>query len=166
MLATELMSKPLVCCTPWDTAQTAANLMKAHGVGAIPVVLDSADPLLEGIVTDRDLCCNVVAGAKNADAIQIAEPMTHVPVTCEPDDTLEFCEELMQQNQVRRIPVVNKRGWCVGIVTQADIALHAPVIQVAKTRRFPILRKRYGNWISRMAISIANSRTRSTKSCY
>ena len=31
--------------------------MKTHGVGAIPVVLDKADALLEGIVTDRDLCC-------------------------------------------------------------------------------------------------------------
>ena len=37
--------------------------MKRHGVGAIPVVLDRSEPLLEGIVTDRDLCCDVVACA-------------------------------------------------------------------------------------------------------
>ena len=133
MLVSELMSRPVVCCTPWDTAQTAADLMKTHGVGAIPVVLDRADPLLEGIVTDRDLCCNVVAGAKSADGIEIAELMSRVPVTCESDDTLEFCEELMQQNQVRRIPVVDKRGRCIGIVAQADIALNALASQVAKT---------------------------------
>jgi CBS domain-containing protein len=54
-------------------------------------------------------------------------------VTCEPDDTLEFCEELMQENQVRRIPVVDKRGRCIGIVAQADMALHALPTQVAKT---------------------------------
>jgi CBS domain-containing protein len=131
MLVSELMSRQIVCCTPWDTAQTAANLMKTHGVGAIPVVLDRADALLEGIVTDRDLCCSVVAGAKKANAIKIAELMTRVPVTCEPDDTLEFCEELMQENQVRRIPVVDKRGRCIGIVAQADMALHAPAAQVA-----------------------------------
>jgi CBS domain-containing protein len=133
MLVSELMSREVVCCTPWDTAQTAANLMKTHGVGAIPVVLDTADALLEGIVTDRDLCCSVVAGAKNANAIKIAELMTHVPVTCEPDDTLEFCEELMQENRVRRIPVVDKRGRCIGIVAQADMVLHAPATHVAKT---------------------------------
>jgi CBS domain-containing protein len=56
-----------------------------------------------------------------------------VPVTCEPSDTLEFCTELMRENQVRRIPVVDKRGRCVGIVAQADVALHAPASQVAKT---------------------------------
>jgi CBS domain-containing protein len=133
MLVSELMSRQVVCCTPWDTAQTAAILMKTHGVGAIPVVLDSADALLEGIVTDRDLCCGVVAAADKANAVKIAQLMTCVPVTCEPDDTLEFCEELMQENQVRRIPVVDKRGRCIGIVAQADIALHAPAPQVAKT---------------------------------
>jgi CBS domain-containing protein len=133
MLVSELMSKHVVCCTPWDTAQTAASLMKTYGVGAIPVVFDTANALLEGIVTDRDLCCGVVAGGKKANAIKIAELMTRVPVTCEPDDTLEFCEKLMQENQVRRIPVVDKRGRCIGIVAQADVALHAPAVEVAKT---------------------------------
>ncbi len=133
MLISELMSRPLVCCTPRDTAQTAADLMKTHGVGAIPVVLDRADALLEGIVTDRDLCSGVVASSKIARTVRLAELMNRVPVTCQPDDTLEFCEELMQENQIRRIPVVDKRGRCAGIVTQADIALRAPAIQVAKT---------------------------------
>ena len=61
MLVKDLMTSSLVCCTPWDTARAAARLMKAHGVGAIAVVADPLDPLLEGIVTDRDLCCGVVA---------------------------------------------------------------------------------------------------------
>lgn len=135
MLVRELMTKGIVCCTPWDTARAAASLMKKHTVGAIPVVSELSDPLLEGIVTDRDLCCGVVAEAKNADAIQLSELMTPVPVTCEAEDTIEDCEELMQENQVRRIPVVDKRGRCVGIVAQADLALHAPAGQVAKTLR-------------------------------
>jgi CBS domain-containing protein len=133
MSVSQSMSRPVICCTPWDTAETAANLMKTHGVGAIPVVLDTADPLLEGIITDRDLCCGVIAGTKKADTAKVSELMTRIPVTCEPDDTLEFCAELMQENQVRRIPVVDKRGRCVGIVTQADLALHASASQVAKT---------------------------------
>ena len=59
--------------------------------------------------------------------------MTPIPVTCQPDSTLEGCEELMQENQVRRIPVVDKRGRCVGMVSQADVALHAPTEEVART---------------------------------
>jgi CBS domain-containing protein len=132
MLVSEIMPAKIFCCTPWDTARTAARLMKEHEVGAIPVVSELSDPLLEGVVTDRDLCCGVVANAKNADVIQISELMTRVPVTCEPESTIEHCEELMQENQVRRIPVIDKRGRCVGMVSQADIALRAPTAQVAK----------------------------------
>jgi CBS domain-containing protein len=135
MLVRELMTDEVVCCTPWDTARAAANLMKIRGVGALPVVSDLSDPLLEGIVTDRDLCCGVVAEETKADTIKISELMTPVPVTCEPEYTVEDCQELMQENQVRRIPVVDKRGRCVGIVAQADLALHAPAGQVAKTLR-------------------------------
>jgi CBS domain-containing protein len=133
MLVKDLMTSAVVWCTPWNTAQRAASLMKAHGVGAIAVIVDPSDPLLEGIVTDRDLCCGVVAAGKNADAVQVADLMTRIPVTCGPEDTLEECEELMQEGQVRRLPVVNNRGRCIGIVSQADIALHAPAAQVAKT---------------------------------
>jgi CBS domain-containing protein len=133
MLVRELMTNRVVCCTPWDTARAAASLMKKHGVGAIPVVAELPEPLLEGIVSDRDLCCGVVAEAKNADAIKISEVMTPIPVTCEPEYTVEECGELMQQNQVRRIPVVDKRGRCVGMVSQAEVALHAAAAQVAKT---------------------------------
>jgi CBS domain-containing protein len=133
MLVKDLMTREIVSCTPWDTARTAAHLMKEHGVGALPVVCDLSDPLLEGIVTDRDLCCGVVGDGKNADAIRISELMTPIPVTCQPDSTLEGCEELMQENQVRRIPVVDKRGRCVGMVSQADVALHASAEEVART---------------------------------
>jgi CBS domain-containing protein len=133
MLAKDLMTSAVVCCTPSDTAQKAASLMKAYGVGAMAVVADTLDPMLEGIETDRDLCCGVVAAGKNADAVQVADIMTRIPVTCGPEYTLDECLQLMQENQIRRIPVVNNRGRCIGIVAQADIALHAPVAQVART---------------------------------
>ena len=133
MLVREVMSKDVICCTPWDTAQAAAKLMKIHGVGALPVVSDAVSRKLEGIVTDRDLCCSVVAGAKLAETAKIEEVMTRTPVTCAPENTLEDCGNLMQRYQVRRIPVVDKEGRCVGIVAQADIALHAPAGMVAKT---------------------------------
>jgi CBS-domain-containing membrane protein len=59
--------------------------------------------------------------------------MTRIPVTCGPEYTLDQCLELMQENQIRRILVVNNRGRCIGIVAQADIALHGPAAQAART---------------------------------
>ena len=133
MLVRDFMTRHVVSCTPWDTARTAARLMTDHEVGALPVVSSTTDPLLEGIVTDRDLCRGAVTGGKNPDSVRIWELMTPVPVTCEPEQTLEDCEKLMQANQVRRIPVVDKRGRCVGMVSQADISLCAPALEVART---------------------------------
>jgi CBS domain-containing protein len=133
MLVRDVMSRKVIFCTPSDTAQAAAQSMKLHGVGALPVVSDLVHAKLEGIVTDRDLCCSVIAEAKLADKTRIAEVMTRNPVVCTPENTLEDCEALMQEHQFRRIPVVDNQGRCVGIVAQADIALHAPSGIVAKT---------------------------------
>lgn len=135
MLVKDFMTRMVVWCTPWDTAQTAAERMKTHSIGALPVVVDSSDPLLEGILTDRDLCCSIVASGEKSNAIHVGEVMTPIPVTCKPESTLADCQELMRENQVRRLPVVNERGRCVGIVTQTDIAWHAPSAELAATIR-------------------------------
>jgi CBS domain-containing protein len=132
MLVKDIMSKNLYYCAPSDTAQAAAKRMKAHGIGALPVVSDSSNRRLEGIVTDRDLCCSVVAGAKLAETTKIADVMTSNPVTCAAENTLDDCEELMRKHQVRRLPVTDKQGRCIGLVAQADIALHGPAAKVGK----------------------------------
>ena len=132
MLVKDVMSKDLYCCAPSDTAQAAAKTMKAQGVGALPVVSGSTNRRLEGIVTDRDLCCSVVAGAKLAETTRIADVMTRNPISCAPENTLDECEELMQKHQVRRLPVIDKQGRCIGVVAQADIALHGTAGAVAK----------------------------------
>ena len=38
----------------------------------------------------------------------------------------------MRKNRVRRIPVVDKEGRLIGIVAQADLALHAPAVDVSR----------------------------------
>ena len=132
MLVKDVMSKNLYCCVPSDTVQAAAKTMRAEGVGALPVVSDATNRKLEGIVTDRDLCCSVVAGARLAETTRIADVMTRNPVTCVAENTLEDCEELMEKHQVRRLPVTDGQGRCIGVLAQADIALHGPAGRVAK----------------------------------
>jgi CBS domain-containing protein len=133
MLVKDVMSKKVIFCTPSDTAQTAARSMKLYRVGALPVVSEFLNPKLDGMVTDRDLCCSIIAEAKLPETTKIADCMTRNPVTCAPENTLEDCGVLMQSHQIRRIPVVDNQGHCVGIVAQADIALHAGAGIVAKT---------------------------------
>ncbi|HUQ48451.1 MAG TPA: CBS domain-containing protein [Gemmatimonadaceae bacterium] len=44
------------------------------------------------------------------------------PQCCSPDDDLKDIEQLMAERQVRRIPIVDADGNCVGIISQADLA--------------------------------------------
>ena len=122
MKVQDIMSKTLSCCAATDTLQRAAQLMKEHDVGAIPVVNDCNERKLLGIITDRDICMKVVAQGLTSTA-KVSEAMTSTPATCRPNESIEGCESLMKRHQVRRIPVVDSSGVCVGIISQADIAL-------------------------------------------
>jgi CBS domain-containing protein len=53
----------------------------------------------------------------------IQQYMRQNPVVCRDGENLDGCERAMQKHQIRRIPVVDADGRCIGIVSQADIAL-------------------------------------------
>jgi CBS domain-containing protein len=122
-----------VCCLTTDSAQTVAGLLRKHNVGSIPVVTDHESRKLIGIITDRDLCCSVVANDLNARSTPIANYISRNPVACREGENLDRCEQLMQERQVRRIPIVDGDGQVIGIVSQADLALKDKPENVAKT---------------------------------
>lgn len=120
MKVREVMISDLICCHPLETVQAAARLMATNDIGSLPVI-SNGEAKLVGIVTDRDLACRVLATGHDGET-KIETAMTRDPISCEPDASLDRCEELMKKHQVRRIPVVDQQGCCVGIVAQADIA--------------------------------------------
>lgn len=124
MKARELMSAQPACCTPDDTVQEAARLMCECDCGCIPVVDDKESNQLVGVITDRDITCRCTAEAKGPKT-QVKDAMTRDPKCCGPDDEVELVERIMIDEQVRRVPVVDDRGFCVGIIAQADLALNA-----------------------------------------
>lgn len=122
MKAKELMTTNPACCTPEATAQQVAQLMEENDCGCIPVVEDEESRFLVGVITDRDLALRGVARGRSAET-PIRELMTTDVSAVRPDDTLDRVEELMADLQVRRVPVIDEDGCCVGIVSQADLAL-------------------------------------------
>lgn len=129
----EVMTSNPVCCLPQDTAQTAARMMCESNVGSIPIVSDRQSRKLAGIITDRDICCTVVAQGLDPVSTPLSEHMHRKPVSCRPSDSIESCAQSMQKHQVRRIPVVDEQGCVVGIVAQADVALKLGSPQVSRT---------------------------------
>jgi CBS domain-containing protein len=86
-----------------------------------------------GIITDRDLCCSVVAKGLDPKNTAIQSYMHQSPVACRDGENLDSCERMMQTHQIRRIPVVDGDGRVIGIVSQADLALKDKAEKVSKT---------------------------------
>jgi CBS domain-containing protein len=122
-----------VCCVPTDNAQRVAKMMCDENVGSIPVVADQDSRKLIGVITDRDLCCAVIANGLDARATSIEKFMTQNPVTCREGENVENCERLMQEHQIRRIPILDAQDRVIGIVAQADLALKDKPERVSKT---------------------------------
>jgi CBS domain-containing protein len=122
MKAKELMTTDPACCTPESTLREAARLMREHDCGCIPVVEGDSRRLV-GVLTDRDITCRCVAEGGSADT-RVREIMSTDPQVCHPDDDVAAVEQIMMQARVRRVPVVDAQGNCVGIIAQADLALH------------------------------------------
>ena len=123
MKVRELMTRDPACCTPDQTIREAAGLMRDADCGCIPVVADTGTHMLVGVVTDRDIAVRAIATGKGADT-RISEVMSSGPRCCSPDDDVDTVEKIMIEGQVRRVPVVDQAGCCVGMVSQADLALN------------------------------------------
>lgn len=121
MKCSEVMTKNPKVCAPTDIVQQAALLMKSQDVGPIPIVGDNGK--LEGIITDRDIVLKVVAEGLDPKTTKLAEVMSTDLITCTSDGDIEETLDLMEDNQVRRIPVIDANGRLVGIISQADIAV-------------------------------------------
>ena len=125
MRVQEVMTSNPTCVTPGATIREAAQLMRRENIGIVPVIEDTGNKRLVGVVTDRDIAIRVVAGGRDPDT-RVSEIMsTSDLATCTADDDVDEVMEAMAIEQVRRIPIVDERGSLVGIVAQADIVRKA-----------------------------------------
>jgi CBS domain-containing protein len=121
MNARDVMTAEPACCLPTDTIQQAAKLMVEADCGCIPVVEDMQSKKIVGTLTDRDITCRCIAHGKGPDAL-VSEAMSTNPSCCRADDDVRGVERVMQERQVRRVPIVDEQSRCIGIVAQADLA--------------------------------------------
>lgn len=118
----DVMTENLVYSSPEDTVSHVAQLMKKEDIGPVLIVDNEDSKRLVGIVTDRDLALKVVAEGRDPQTTKVEAVMTRKVITCRADDDVENAMKAMAQYQLRRIPVVDKDGRLVGIISQADVA--------------------------------------------
>jgi len=125
MQVKEVMTADPACCISETALQEVAQMMIDHDCGEIPVVESKETKLPIGVITDRDIVCRTIARGLNPLDLTVADCMTKPCVTVTPDMSVEECSRIMEENKIRRVPVVDAGGCCCGIVALADIALRA-----------------------------------------
>ena len=127
MRVKHVMTKDPAACVPSDSAQLAARIMRDEDAGIVPVIDQEQSRKVAGVVTDRDLCMNVIAEGRDPRTVRVEECMTTKVVTCSPNDSIDKATQLMRDNQIRRVTVVDDSGELLGIVARADVVQRADV---------------------------------------
>ncbi len=118
----EVMSRDVILASPRETLSEVARMMAARDIGFMPV--GDGDRIV-GMVTDRVI--RGVAAGKGSDT-PVCEAMTRDVNYCFEDEDIDHVVANMGENQVRRLPVMNRQKRLVRVVALADAALeHDPV---------------------------------------
>ncbi|MER9657907.1 CBS domain-containing protein [Mesorhizobium sp. M0152] len=118
MKVSEVMTRDVRVANPNETIQEAARIMAEIDAGLVPV---GDNDRLVGMLTDRDIAIRAVAQGKGPDT-KVGDVMTNDVKYCfDDEDTDDVCRNLGDQ-QIRRIPVVNRNKRLVGIVSLGDLA--------------------------------------------
>jgi len=117
------MSRDVETARSSQSIREIAQEMYKLGIGYFPVCDRGR---LVGILTDRDITCRVVAEDRDPGTTRVREVMSKAPAYCFDDDDFAAAIHLMEQNRIRRIPVLDRKEHLVGILSLTDIARLAP----------------------------------------
>lgn len=115
----DVMTRDITIISPQDNVQRAAQMMREWDVGVLPV---HDGQRLVGMITDRDITIRAIPTGQSPDQIKVADVMTDEVLWCYEDQTVGAVLQQMGDEQIRRIPVVDRDMQLVGIVSLGDIA--------------------------------------------
>ncbi len=121
----ELMSRDVHYCLPEQSLAGAAYEMWNHDCGCLPVCAGNGTPHIVGIITDRDICMAALFQGRSLRELKVVDAMSRDVRSCRANDRPAEVERVMREQQIRRLPVTDRQGKLVGIVSLADLALEA-----------------------------------------
>jgi CBS domain-containing protein len=123
MKVKEIMNTAVTTCDLNASLADAARTMWKHDCGILPVLKDGRE--LVGLITDRDICMASAMKRRDPTAISVEEVITGKVFSVMTDDDVKQALEVMQQRQVRRLPVVDAEGNLSGVLSMNDVVLNA-----------------------------------------
>ena len=125
-----IMTKDVAYCKGNTRLDEVAKLMATYNCSAIPVVEDEKNRRVVGILTARDIVNRTLAVGKNPAGLTAASCMTSDVFVARKDSEVEECLQTMEEHHLRRLPVIDDKQSCCGIITLTNIAefLPAPTV--------------------------------------
>jgi CBS domain-containing protein len=123
MKVEQIMNRNVKSCRPQDSLNKAAQIMWDEPCGAVPVVDDQRKPV--GFLTDRDICMAAYTQGKPLEQLRVETAMARRIVSCIGEDDLGSAAGLMREHRTRRLPVIDKGGALVGLLSLDDLACEA-----------------------------------------
>jgi CBS domain-containing protein len=115
----DIMTSDVCVIDPGQSIGEAAKRMADLDVGLLPV---GENGRLVGMISDRDIALRGVGAGRSAET-KVREIMTRDVKYAYEDREVEDVAENMAQQQLRRMPVLDRAKRLVGIVSLADIAM-------------------------------------------
>lgn len=131
MKVREIMTENPAFATLDTSLHDVAQMMADKDCGCLPVLEKEGHKKPVGMITDRDITLRTVAHNKNPLNMIAGEVMTDIVISVGPEMSVEECCRVMENNQIRRVAVVDEAGDLLGIVAQADVARRAPAGETA-----------------------------------
>jgi CBS domain-containing protein len=148
----KIMSRRVTTCAPHDSLEHAASLMWNSDCGCLPVVSGNGSGRIEGVITDRDICMAALFQGKALRDMRVDAAMAKKVLTCRASDDVQDAQRLMENEQIRRLPVVGNEGELIGILSMADIACESARTQ--HSQRQPIPASEVTNTLARISARI------------
>jgi CBS domain-containing protein len=103
---------------PDDTVYEALKLLAGYEVGAL-MVMDRGN--LVGVLSERDYTRKIALQGRSSKDTRVAEIMTRDVLYVNPQTTTHQCMALMSEKRIRHLPVIEKDGTVLGMISIRDI---------------------------------------------
>ena len=123
MRVSEAMTREVCVADPGQSIREVAKIMAEIDAGVMPV---GENDRLVGMITDRDIAIRAVGQGKGPDTPVREVMSTEQVLYCYEDEDLDHVAKNMSEQQVRRLPVVNRDKRLVGIVSLGNLAQREP----------------------------------------
>ncbi|MBI4524381.1 MAG: CBS domain-containing protein, partial [Deltaproteobacteria bacterium] len=118
----DIMTRDVQVVDPDASLRDAAELMEKLDIGLLPVCDGER---LVGMLTDRDMTVRATAKGLHPEKTCARDVMTPEAIWCYEDQDVEEAAALMEQRQIRRLPILNRDKRLVGFLSLGDLAVRS-----------------------------------------